>query len=105
MILINSQRLREPYLAPQQSPIDALIYRGRASDVDTVMIGGEILYQGKKHRKLEAQAVLKQLRASVELAAANQSDPLDEQLLPHMIRYYEAWDSEALTPHHIVNNR
>ena len=104
LILINSERLRESYLAPQQSPIDTLIYRGRASDVDTVMIGGEILYRGKKHRKLDAQAVLKQLRASVELPAANQRDPLDEQLLPHMIRYYQAWDSEALTPHHIVNS-
>ena len=68
------------------------------------MIGGEILYQGKKHRKLDAKTVLKQLRASVELNATK-ADPLDEQLLPHMIRYYQAWDSESLTPHHVVNNR
>src|SRR5262249_39268981 len=104
LILINSDRLREPYLAPQQSPIDALIYRGRARDLDTVMIAGEILYQGKKHRKVDSQALLQQLRASVELTAANKSDPLDEQLLPHMIRYYQAWDGETLTPHHIVNS-
>ena len=101
---MNTERLREPYLAPWQSPIDALIYRGRASDVDTVMIGGEILYRGKKHRRLDSSAVLKQLRASVQLTAANSRDPLDEQLLPHMIRYYQAWDGETLTPYHIVNN-
>lgn len=103
VILLDAGRLREPYLAPQQSPIDALIYRGRSSDVDTVMIGGEILYRGKKHRKLDLRTVLKQLRASVELVG--KADPLDEQLLPYLMRYYQAWDSETLTPYHAVNHR
>ena len=103
LILIDSKRFCAPYLAPSQSPIDALIYRGYASDVDTVMIAGEILYQGKKHRKLTAAAVRKQLEASVEFSA--QADPLDAELLPHMMRYYQAWDNENLTPHHVVNSR
>jgi cytosine/adenosine deaminase-related metal-dependent hydrolase len=101
LILIDSERLRAPYLAPGQSPIDALLYRGRASDVDTVLIDGEILYRGKKHEKLNAKAVLKQLRAAVELNP--KVDPLDEELLPHMMRYYQAWDSETLTPHQVFN--
>src|SRR5262249_53238443 len=25
-------------------------------------------------------------------------------MLPHTIRYYQAWDGETLTPHHIVNS-
>jgi 5-methylthioadenosine/S-adenosylhomocysteine deaminase len=103
LILIDSVRFRAPYLAPGQSPIDALIYRGRASDVDTVMIAGEILYQGRKHRRLDANAVRKKLQESVEFSA--QADPLDAQLLPHMMRYYQAWDNESLTPHYVVNNR
>lgn len=103
LILIDSERFRVPYLAPGQNPIDTLIYRGRASDVDTVMIAGEILYQGRKHRKLDAAAVRKQLRASVEFSA--QPDPLDAQLLPYMMRYYQSWDNESLTPHHVVNSR
>jgi 5-methylthioadenosine/S-adenosylhomocysteine deaminase len=102
LILIDSERLREPYLAPQQGPVEALLYRGRSSDVDTVMIDGEILYRGKKHRKLDAKAVLKQLRAAVEINT--KVDPLDEQLLPHMMCYYQAWDSETLTPHHVFNS-
>jgi cytosine/adenosine deaminase-related metal-dependent hydrolase len=103
LILIDSEQIRAPYLAHGQNPIDTLIYRGRASDVDTVMIAGEILYQGRKHRKLDAAAVRKQLQASVECSA--QPDPLDAELLPHMMRYYQAWDSENLRPHHVVNSR
>ena len=103
VILIDSERFRAPYLAPGQNPIDTLIYRGRASDVDTVIIGGEVLYQGKKHRKLDAAAVRKQLAASVEVSA--QVDPLDAELLPHLLRYYQSWDNESLTPHHVINSR
>ena len=103
LILIDSERLRAPYLAPGQNPIDTLIYRGRASDVDTVMIAGEILYRGRKHRRLDPAAVRKQLQASIEYSA--QADPLDAELLPHILRYYQAWDDETLTPHHVVNSR
>jgi len=103
VILIDSERFRLPYLASGQSPIDTLIYRGRASDVDTVMIAGEILYQGKKHRKLDLKSILQQLQASIALGG--KTDPLDEELLPHVARYYQAWDNEVLTPHHVLNNR
>ena len=103
LILIDADRLREPYLAPEQSPIDALIYRGRGSDVDTVMIAGEIVYQGKKHCRVDAEAVRNELRSSIELISKAR-DPLDEELLPHIIRYYRAWDDERLTPHHLVNS-
>jgi hypothetical protein len=48
-------------------------------------------------------AVRKQLQASVEFAA--QADPLDAQLLPHIMRYYQVWDDESLSPHHVVNSR
>ena len=102
LILIDSEQFRAPYISPGQSPIDTLIYRGRASDVDTVMIAGDIPYQGRKHRKLDAAAVRKQLQASVEFS---QADPLDAELLPHVMRYYQAWDNESLTPHHVVNSR
>jgi cytosine/adenosine deaminase-related metal-dependent hydrolase len=105
LVLIDPARLRGPYLSPEQSPIDALIYRGRSTDVDTVMIGGEVVYADKQHRRLDSRAVLEQVRESLETADSNKLDPFDEQLLPHMIRYYQAWDDEALTPHYIVNSR
>jgi cytosine/adenosine deaminase-related metal-dependent hydrolase len=104
LILIDSQSLKSPYLASQHNPIDALVYRGRSSDVDTVMVAGEILYQGKKHRRLNSRAIVKQLQESIKPAAPNSGDNLDAELLPYVLRYYEAWDADPLTPHHIVNS-
>lgn len=103
LILVDSARFCLPYLAPGHNPIDTLIYRGRASDVDTVMIGGDILYQGRKHRKTDARSIARQLQASVEFVG--KSDPLDEELLPHIMRYYQDLDDESLVPHQIFNKR
>jgi 5-methylthioadenosine/S-adenosylhomocysteine deaminase len=104
MILLDSRPLSSFYLSSGQNPIDALLYRGRASSVDTVMVDGEILYQGKKHLRLNAQDISKQLKKSIQPAAANGGDPIEAELLPYAVRYYQAWDDEPLTPHHIVNS-
>lgn len=104
MILLDSRTLTGPYLSFEQNPIHALLYRGRASDVDTVIVDGEILYQGKRHRRLNSQHLLKQLKTSVKPAAADGGESLEGELLPYAIRYYQAWDDEPLVPHHIVNS-
>ncbi|MGH7782898.1 MAG: amidohydrolase family protein [Candidatus Binatia bacterium] len=103
MILLDSKELSRPYLAPEQNPIDTLVYRGRAASVDTVIVDGEILYRGKKHRRLNAQDVFRQLRTSVQPAAANDGKSIEAELLPYAIRYYQAWDDEPWVPYHIVN--
>jgi 5-methylthioadenosine/S-adenosylhomocysteine deaminase len=104
MILLDSRPLSSLYLSADQNLIDALLYRGRASSVDTVMVDGEILYQGKKHRRLNSQDISKQLKKSIQPAATNGSDSIEAELLPYAIRYYQTWDDEPLTPHHVVNS-
>ena len=104
MVLLDGRRLTEPYLSREQNPIHALLYRGRASDVDTVIVDGEILYQGKKHLRLDAKNLLKQLKASITAAAKDDAGSVEAELLPHAIRYYQAWDDEALAPYYRVNS-
>ena len=104
MILLDSRTIIGPYLSIDHNPIDALLYRGRGSVVDTVIIDGEIIYQGKRHRRVDSKSLLKQLRASIQPPVVDDGESLEEELLPYAIRYYQAWDDEALIPHHIVNS-
>jgi 5-methylthioadenosine/S-adenosylhomocysteine deaminase len=104
MILLDSKTLIGPYLSPDQNPIHVLLYRGRASAVDTVIVDGEILYQGKRHRRLNSQNLLQQLKTSIKPADTDRGESLEGNLLPYALRYYQAWDDEALVPHHIVNS-
>jgi 5-methylthioadenosine/S-adenosylhomocysteine deaminase len=102
LVLIDMRSSRMPYLAPYQSAIDTFVYRGRASNVDTVMVNGEILYQGKQHVRLDPESIVRALRAKI--APPSPVDPFGEQILPHIVRFYSAWDEDPLTPFHAVNS-
>ena len=104
LVLLDSRTLTHPYLSLQHNPIQALLYRGRASDVDTVMVDGEILYRGKKHLRLDSKGLARQLKKSIEPSAVNAGKSFEAELLPYAIRYYQAWDDALLVPHHIVNS-
>ena len=65
LVLLDARSFSQPYLAEQQNPIDTLITRGKSSAVDTVIVDGEILYQGKNHLRLQRKQIVDGLRKTV----------------------------------------
>lgn len=63
-------RLDGAHLQPLHDIPAALLYSARAADVDTVIVAGQILMQGRQHLKLDTREVLHQVR----------------QRLPHLLR-------------------
>lgn len=104
LVLLDAKAFFHPYIAPQQSPIDTLITRGKSSAVDTVIVDGEILYQGKKHLRIQPDQILESLKKSVIPPAPVKADNLGDELLPYVSRYYQAWDEDELFPFHQVNS-
>jgi cytosine/adenosine deaminase-related metal-dependent hydrolase len=103
LILLDARRLMQPYLSSNHHPIDTLLYRAKASDVDTVMIDGEILYRGKKHQRPAARRAARELAGLVQPPGTTAADPLEAALFPHVLSYYQEWDDEDLTPYHQIN--
>ncbi|HEX5021117.1 MAG TPA: hypothetical protein VFX54_10680, partial [Candidatus Binatia bacterium] len=104
LVLLDAKAFSHPYIAPQQNPIDTLITRGKSSAVDTVIVDGEILYQGKKHLRIQPDQILESLKKSVIPPAPVKADNLGDELLPYVSRYYQAWDEDELFPFHQVNS-
>lgn len=104
LILMDMRASHEPYLAPNQHPIDTLLYRGKASSVDTVMVDGEILYQGKKHLGLQPESIVQALTSKIAPPTASAVDPFNAELLPYVVKYHGAWDEDPLIPLHDVNS-
>ena len=104
LVLLNAKNFSRPYVAPQQNPIDTLITRGKSSAVDTVIVDGEILYQGKKHLRLQPNQIVESLQKSVIPPAPVKADNLGDELLPYVVRYYQPWDKDELLPFHQVNS-
>ncbi|MCH7996670.1 MAG: amidohydrolase family protein [Chloroflexi bacterium] len=106
-VLIRLGNLVEPYLDPDISIVDALIYRGRATDVDTVIIDGKVMLQGGEFVDIDEAAVMKELseilkRPPTDKERANQQTV--QELMPYVTRFYERWNLGELRPYFAYNS-
>ena len=108
LVLIGMERIEEPYLHPDTDIIDALIYRGKGLDVDTVMVDGEVLLRDGKFLRMDKAEVAERLKESLareltdrEVRAAR----LSEEMLPYINRWFAEWDLESGEGHYSYNLR
>ncbi|MDA1258474.1 MAG: amidohydrolase family protein [Chloroflexi bacterium] len=108
MVLLRLDRISEPYLDPNTDIVDALVYRGRGSDVDTVIVDGEALLRGGVHTKIDRAAVADQIRESLsgprkpaEVAGAE----LNRDLKPYIERWFASQPLPKGPPHYRYNAR
>jgi cytosine/adenosine deaminase-related metal-dependent hydrolase len=106
LVLIDMERIEEPYLHPDTDIVDALVYRGKGLDVDTVMVDGEVLLQGKKFLKMDKADVTARLKESLareltdrEVNAAR----LSQDILPYISRWFSEWELESGEGHYSYN--
>ena len=106
IILINLKSITEPYLHPDINIVDALLSRGKASDVDTVMVDGEIIFHERKHTKINKNELIAKLRESLN----RDLKPYDierlklaQGLKPHIINFYKDWDESKKKPFYHYN--
>ncbi len=104
LVLVNSRPLVEPYLASRQTPVDALIYRGGAGAVDTVMVDGEILYRGGKHVRLDEKALLKAVKEKVTAPSRRRAGGVDARLLPRVRDFLESREEHPPEPFYKFND-
>ncbi len=105
-VLIDMERIEEPYLHPETDIIDALVYRGKGLDVDTVIVDGEVLLRDKKFLKMDKSDVTARLKESLarelterEVNAAR----LSQDILPYINRWFSEWELESGESHYSYN--
>ena len=104
LVLVDSRPIVEPYLARHQTPVDALVYRGGAGAVDTVMADGEILYRGGKHVRLDEKALLKEIKRKIAPAPRKKAGGLEARLLPRVKDFLESGEERPVEPFYKFND-
>jgi len=95
MVLVNLRRIEEPFLFSGHSCLDALIYRGRGSDVDMVLVDGEVVVRGGRYVRHDRQEIISKLRETIPADYSDEFIRRYEQLegLRHsIINYYTQHD-------------
>lgn len=109
MLLVSKERLyREPYLDPSFDPLEVLLYRGNGSDVDTVIVEGKPLMEGRRLLTVdEGEAYRRVTDAAVRYSQGNLESrhilELAAQLEPFVLAWYDGWDEAEMEPHASYN--
>lgn len=104
IVLINLNHITEPYLDPDTNIVDAILYRGRGLDVDTVMVGGEVLMRDRRFTKVDQDAIVAELKAQL----ASKPRDLDRRqlardLYPYIQEFFQQWALRKGLPHYAYN--
>ena len=106
MALVSLKRISEPYLHPDTNVVDALLYRGKGVDVDTVIVDGEVLLRGREFTKVNKAEVASALRDSMavtDVSASEVHSALNKDLLPHVERWFAGQGLPGGSPHYRYN--
>ncbi len=108
LVLIDMERIEEPYLHPDTDVIDALIYRGKGLDVDTVLVDGEVILRDRKFLKADKAEVAARLKESLTRELTDRearAARLSEDILPYINRWFSEWELESGDGHYSYNLR
>ncbi len=107
-VLLDMASMAEPYMDPDVDAIDALLYRGKAQDVKTVIIDGEVVMRDGRFTRVNKEDVVRELKE--QLSGPVEPDVLRtramaSELIPYVRRFYDGWATDQGAPHYSVNAR
>lgn len=108
LVLLNLSNTEYPFIDPEVSLIDALVYRGRSRDVDTVMIDGDVVMRDGKLTHVDKESLIKELNNALDrplTTAELEGREMVKQIEPYMRRYLKENFAQDLVPHTLHNAR
>jgi cytosine/adenosine deaminase-related metal-dependent hydrolase len=108
LVLLDLNAMTEPYSDAGIDVVDMLLYRGKASHVDTVMIQGEVVVRDGTFIKMDKAEVLREIKEQFARPVEGQAleaKKLAQGLTPFVEEFYKDWGKAEITPHYGYNNR
>lgn len=97
VVLVDLERITSPWVAPEADPLEITLHRARAGDVETVIVGGEVVYdRGRPTRFDEVEAESAFADALEETPFPSEAAEMVDELKPRIEEWYEEWDVPPL---------
>jgi cytosine/adenosine deaminase-related metal-dependent hydrolase len=106
LVLVNLQTMTSPYLSPAINMADAFVCRAKGTDVDTVIIDGEVVMEHRQHLRVDKDEVVAQLReVAVRPPTARDREraELYGQCRPVCVEFLNQYLDQQFTPHYLLN--
>ncbi len=106
LAVVRLDRITHPWVAPEADPLELVMMRAQAGDVETVLIGGEVVLSEGQPTRFDLQAAEEELANMLD-AQAYPSDHADaiDRLRPYLEAHYASWGMPPLDPYTEYNSR
>ena len=106
LVLINLDRVVWPWVAPEADPRELLLMRASAGDVDTVLVGGEVVFRDGRPTRFDLEEVGREAAEMLCNQTFRSADAgMVERLRRHVEAYYLEWEMPDLAPWTVYNAR
>eukprot|EP00977_Amphora_coffeiformis_P026062 scaffold24022_cov168-Amphora_coffeaeformis.AAC.1 len=106
MVLVKTNRITRPWVAPEVNPLHLLLLRAKAVDVDTVLVGGQVVLQDGLPTNFDLRQVEQELAAQLDAQPVKQQHlDLVAALRPYLVDWYTNWDQPTLEPYAAFNSK
>jgi cytosine/adenosine deaminase-related metal-dependent hydrolase len=106
IVVLDTQRLSWPWIAPESDPRELLLMRARADDVRTVVVGGEVVWNDGQPTRFDLAAAGKEFAEELQkIPYSQQQAKLVERLKPYIESYYAGWETAPLQPYITYNSK
>jgi cytosine/adenosine deaminase-related metal-dependent hydrolase len=98
LVLLDWKQISFPYLDPETKLLDAVVQRGKAQGVRTVVCDGEVIYHQARFTRVDRDAALIELHNELQNALADdevERRKLAHALLPHVKAFYRDYIDPA----------
>lgn len=109
LVLLDWRHIAHPYLDPETPLLEAVVHRGRATGVATVLVDGEVILRDGRFTRVDKTARLEELAASLRVPLRQDEERrrrLARAVFPYVRRFYDGWlDERARDPYYRQNSR
>jgi cytosine/adenosine deaminase-related metal-dependent hydrolase len=108
IVVIRLADMTRPYLDPDVPVVDALVHRGRAADVETVLVDGEVVLRDGRFTRVDRDEILTALGRSLRQPLRPHEEKrreLSRQIFPYVRHFYDDWQPADGAPFYRVNQR
>lgn len=94
LVLMDWHHLAYPYLDDTIHPLEAVIQRSRTHGIDLVMVNGQVILQGGQFTRVNKQALLEELAASLRAPLTPtelRRRELAREVFPYVKKVYDGW--------------
>lgn len=97
-VVVDMSRPMAPWCAPDVDPIELIVGRLKACDVDTVIVDGKRVLEGGQPTQIEEVSLFDRLRHElIQTPPDDCARVLSQLLRPYLLEWYARWEHES--PH------